>query len=82
LKGTLAFDFANGALKNAAKAGLPIENWRSAALADGMARKASGLDDSERNQTINIGMQMVEFRLANISLPPDAPHASSPDPPR
>ena len=44
---------------------------------DRAGRRSCGLDDSERNQNINIGMQLIEYRLANISLPPDAPHASS-----
>ena len=40
----LAFSLANSSLAAAAKAGLPIETWRDAHLADQVARKASGLD--------------------------------------
>jgi hypothetical protein len=68
----LAFDFAHGALRTASKAPPPIESWRDIDLIDRCARRNAGLDDSERNQTINIGMQMVEARLLSLELPRDA----------
>jgi hypothetical protein len=79
---SLTFDFAHNALKAAARTGLPVTDWAEAEKADRMARRASGLDDSERNQNINIGMQMVEARLINLSLPPDAlPNMPGSEPP-
>lgn len=74
----LAFQIATGELKKIVHAPPPVESWRDVDFLDRIGRRSAGLDDSERNQTINIGMQMVEMRLAKISLslPPDAPHAS------
>ena len=68
----LAFQLAHDSLKEAAKRGLPIESWRDADLADKSARRNAGLDDSERSQNINIGMQLINDRLLQINLPPDA----------
>ena len=75
----LSFTFAHDALKAAAKAGLPVENWRAAALADTMARKASGLDHADQNVT-NVNLDLVNFRLTQISasLPKDALPPQSP----
>jgi hypothetical protein len=72
----LAFQIATSELKKIAHAPPPVESWRDVDFLDRIGRRSAGLDDSERSQNINIGMQMVEFRLANISLPPDAPDAS------
>ena len=68
----LAFQIATSELKKVAKAPPLVESWRDVDFLDRIGRRSAGLDDSERNQTINVGMQMVEFRLTNISLPPDA----------
>ena len=54
----------------------PVESWRDVDLADRCARRNAGLDDSERNQNINIGMQLVEARLLSIELPKDAPRVA------
>ena len=37
-----------------------------------MARRSAGLDDSEAARNINVGMQLIEYRLSQINLPPDA----------
>jgi hypothetical protein len=68
----LAFQIATGELKKVAHAPPPVDSWRDLDVLDRIGRRSAGLDDSERNQTINIGMQMVEARLINLSLPPDA----------
>jgi hypothetical protein len=78
----LAFDFAHGALRTASKAPPPIESRRDIDVIDRCARRNAGLDDSERNQTINIGMQMVEARLLSLELPRDAlPNMPGSEPP-
>ena len=79
----LAFTMAHGALRTASKAPPPIESWRDIDLIDRCARRNAGLDDGERNQTVNIGMQMIQTRLEAVSLilPKDAlPGSPSPQP--
>ena len=68
----LAFRIATSELRKVAHAPPLVESWRDVDFLDRIGRRSAGLDDSERNQTINIGMQMVEARLINLSLPPDA----------
>ena len=68
----LAFQLAHDSLCKAAKTGLPVEDWVSAERADRMARRSAGLDDSEATRNINVGMQLIECRLSQINLPPDA----------
>ena len=70
----LAFDLAHSELRKAAKAGLAIENWRSADLADRMARRSAGLD-SEENARINIGLELINVRLEKnlTEMPKDLP---------
>jgi hypothetical protein len=77
----LAFQIATSELKKVAHAPPLVESWRDVDFLDRIGRRSAGLDDSERSPNINIGMQLIEYRLANISLPPDAPYVSSPDPP-
>ena len=67
----LVYGITTAALKKVAKAPPPIESWSDIEKADRAGRRSCGLDDSERNQNINIGMQLIEYRLANISLPPE-----------
>ena len=68
----LAFDLAHNALREAARKGLPIENWRDADLADKSARRNAGLDDSEARNA-SIGMALINYRLEHlIHLPKDA----------
>jgi hypothetical protein len=74
---SLIYDLTNAALRKVAKAPPPLESWSDIERADKAGRRSCGLDDSERNQNINIGMQLVEFRLSQINLPPDVPNASS-----
>ena len=69
---SLVHGITTAALKKVAYAPPPLESWSDIEKADRAGRRSCGLDDSERNQTINIGMQMVEARLINLSLPPDA----------
>src|SRR5262245_1252931 len=64
----LAFNLAHSELKAASKRGLPIEGWPAAQRADGIARKAAGLD-SEEGTRISIGMEMINQRLETIDLP-------------
>jgi hypothetical protein len=68
----LAFDLAHNSLKAAAKAPPPAESWRDIDLCDKVARRNAGLEDSERNQNINVNMQLIEARLLSINLPKDA----------
>ena len=68
----LAFQLAHDSLCKAAKIGLPVEDWASAERADRMARRSAGLDDSQAARNINVGMQLIEYRLSQINLPPDA----------
>jgi hypothetical protein len=68
----LAFQIATSELKKIAKAPPAVESWRDVDVLDRIGRRNAGLDDSERNQTINVGMQLIEYRLSQISLPPDA----------
>jgi hypothetical protein len=69
---SLVHGITTAALKKIAHAPPPIENWADVERADKADRRSCGLDDSERNQTINIGMQMVEARLLSLELPRDA----------
>jgi hypothetical protein len=66
----LAFQIATSELKKIAKAPPAVESWRDVDVLDRIGH--AGLDDSERNQNINIGMQLVEARLLSIELPKDA----------
>jgi hypothetical protein len=68
----LAFQIATSELKKIAKAPPAVESWRDVDFLDRIGRRSAGLDDSERNQNINIGMQLIEYRLSQINLPPDA----------
>ena len=67
----LAFDLAHDSLKAAAKAGLPISDWRDCDLADKVARRKAGLD-SEEGSRIQIGLALIETPLQAIDLPKDA----------
>ena len=71
---SLVYGITTAALKKIAHAPPPIENWSDIEKADRAGRRSAGLDDSERNQTINIGMQMIQTRLESLtlSLPKDA----------
>ena len=71
----LAFQIATSELKKVAHAPPPVESWRDVDFLDKIGRRSSGLDDSERNQNVNIGMQLIEYRLSQINLAPDAPEA-------
>jgi hypothetical protein len=64
---SLAFDLAHNSLKTAAKAPPPVESWRDVDFLDRIGRRSAGLDDSERNQTINVGMQLINQRLEIIT---------------
>ena len=68
----LAFQIATSELKKVAGAPPPVECWRDVDVLDRIGRRSCGLDDSERNQNINIGMQLIEARLLAIDLPKDA----------
>ena len=68
----LAFQLAHDSLCKAAKTGVPVEDWASAERADRMARRSAGLDESQATRNINVGMQLIEYRLSQINLPPDA----------
>jgi hypothetical protein len=67
----LAFQLAHDSLKAAAKRGLPIESWRDASLADVVARRNAGLDDSDADN-VSIGMALINYRLEHMHLPKDA----------
>ena len=67
----IAFELANDSLRAAAKKGLPIESWRDASLADVVARRNAGLDDSNAHN-VSIGMALINYRLEHIHLPKDA----------
>ena len=69
----IVYGITTAALKSVAKAPPPLESWSDIERADKAGRRSCGLDDSERNQNINIGMQLVEARLLSIELPKDAP---------
>jgi hypothetical protein len=69
---SLVYGLASSALKNVAKCPPPLESWGDIEKADRAGRRACGLDDSEAARTVSVGMQLIEFRLANIHLPPDA----------
>jgi hypothetical protein len=71
----LVYGLTNAALKKVAKAPPPLESWSDIEKADRAGRRACGLDDSEAARNVSVGMQLIEFRLANIHLPPDAPEA-------
>ena len=68
----LAFNLANGALRQAHREGLPVTSWRDAHAADAVARKACGLD--HESTAVNINMALVNTRLEAVSLilPKDA----------
>ena len=72
---SLVYGMTNTALKKVAKNPPPLESWSDVERADKAGRRACGLDDSEAARNVSIGMQLIEFRLANIHLPPDAPEA-------
>ncbi len=67
----LAFDIAHKALKGAKEAGMipAPRGWGDIDTADKMARRAAGLDLTEKN-TVNIGLTLVNQRL---SLVPESP---------
>jgi hypothetical protein len=65
----LAFQIATSELKKVAHAPPLVESWRDVDFLDRIGRRSAGLDDSERNQTINIGMALVNARLESINLP-------------
>jgi hypothetical protein len=66
----LAFQLAHNSLKTAAKRGLPIEDWASAEKADKMARRGAELD--HETHSVNLNMQLINWRLEHIHLPKDA----------
>ena len=70
---SLVYGITTAALKKVAHAPPPLESWSDIERADKAGRRSCGLDDSERNQNINIGMQLVEARLLSIELPKNAP---------
>ena len=72
---SLVHGMTNTALKKVAKNPPPLESWSDIERADKAARRACGLDDSEAARNISVGMQLIEFRLSQINLPPDAPEA-------
>ena len=63
----LVYDLTNAALRKVAKAPPPLESWSDIERADKAGRRSCGLDDSERNQNINIGMQLINQRLEFIT---------------
>jgi hypothetical protein len=70
----LSFGLAHGALKEAAKSGLPaLQNWRDISMADSVARRSAGLED-KAPEVLNIGLSLVNERLEmlSVSLPRDA----------
>ena len=71
----IVYGITTAALKKVAHAPPPVESWRDVDFLDKIGRRSSGLDDSERNQNINIGMQLIEYRLSQINLAPDEPEA-------
>ena len=71
----LVYGMTNTALRKVANNPPPLESWSDIERADKAGRRACGLDDSEAARNVSVGMQMIEFRLANIHLPPDAPEA-------
>ena len=68
----LAFQIATSELKKVAGAPPPVDSWRDVDVLDRIGRRSCGLDDSERNQSISIRMQLIEARLLAIDLPKDA----------
>jgi hypothetical protein len=68
----IVYGITTAALKKVAHAPPPLESWSDIERADKAGRRSCGLDGSERNQNINIGMQLIEYRLSQINLPPDA----------
>ena len=72
----LVFDLTNTALRRLGNQPPDIANWPDFERADKAGRRACGLDDSETARNINVGMQMIEFRLSKIHLPPDALEAT------
>jgi hypothetical protein len=71
----LVYELTNAALRQVSKQPPPLEDWSDIERADKAGRRACGLDDSEAVRNVSVGMQLIEFRLANIHLPPDAPEA-------
>ena len=60
----LAFNIAHGALKGAK---VPqIRHWGDIDTADKMARRAAGLDSTEKN-TVNIGLTLVNQRITAVT---------------
>ena len=71
----LIYEITNAALRRLGNQPPPLEAWADIERADKAGRRACGLDDSEAVRSINVGMQLIEYRLAHIQLPPDAPEA-------
>ena len=65
----IVYGITTAALKKVAHAPPPLESWADIERADKAGRRSCGLDDSERNQTVNIGMALVNARLESINLP-------------
>jgi hypothetical protein len=68
----LVYRIANAALIKAVKDGVPVESARDLDLIDRAGRRATGLDASERELNVSIGMMLVNQRIENsLNLPKD-----------
>jgi hypothetical protein len=68
----LVYKIANAALLQAQKAGVPVESARDFDLVDRAGRRSCGLDASDRDPNINIGLALVCQRIENqLNLPPN-----------
>jgi hypothetical protein len=71
---SLIYEMTNTALKEVVKSPPALENWSDIERCDKAGRRATGLDHEEAHN-INVGMQLIEYRLSQINLAPDAPEA-------
>ena len=68
----LAFEMAHSALQKTSKRPPKLQDWQDIERADKMARRAVGLEGNEAAQNVNISLALVNQRILNCQLPPDA----------
>ena len=70
----LIYELTNAALRKTSKQPPPLRDWSDIERADRAARRACGLD-REGSHKLGIGLSLIEYRLSQINLPPDATEA-------
>jgi hypothetical protein len=64
----LIYELTKTALRRLGNQPPPLEAWADIERADKAGRRACGLEDSEAARNINVGMQLIEYRLSQINF--------------